>query len=152
MLANVARLACIAFALISCQADYATAEPRLTDVDQTIDRSRFDALVPKLLEEHRVAGVGIGVLRQGKLVWTAYYGQQAPSKRITSRTVFNAASVAKTITAETMLALAAKGLIDLDEPIAPYCVTSPSQNRPAVSAINPSPTTFPSLGFAELGV
>ena len=88
--------------------------------DQTLDQSRFDNLVPQLLRQHKVAGVGIGVIRRGQLVWMGYYGEQAPKVPVTHNTVFNMASVAKTVTAETMLALAAQGLIDLDEPIAPF--------------------------------
>jgi len=120
MLGKIIPVLCLAFLVASCQADRAVAEPVLIDKDDAIDRERFDAVVPGLLEEHRVAGVGIGIIRGGELVWTAYYGEQAPDVPVTDQTVFNAASVAKTVTAETMIALAAKGLIDLDEPISPY--------------------------------
>jgi len=113
-------LLCLVFLLTGCQPNHAIADPILISADQTIDRERFDAVVPSLLNEHQVAGVGIGVIRSGELVWTAYYGEQAPRVPVTEQTVFNTASVAKTVTAETMIALAAKGLIDLDEPIATY--------------------------------
>ncbi|MEL7129931.1 MAG: serine hydrolase domain-containing protein, partial [Pseudomonadota bacterium] len=83
-------------------------------------QSRLDALIPSLLAAEKAAGVGIAIIRDGELVWEGYYGQQGPNVPATARTVFNTASVAKTITAETLIALYAKGLIDLDEPIASY--------------------------------
>lgn len=85
---------------------------------------RLDALVPKLLREEKAAGVGVAVVRNGEVIWEGYYGEQAPSVPINDATVFNTASVAKTITAETMIALSAKDLIDLNEPISDY-VTHP---------------------------
>lgn len=82
--------------------------------------NRLDRTIPDLLAEEKVAGVGIAIIRTGELVWQAYYGEQSAGVPVTQATVFNTASVAKTITAETLIALSAKGIIDFDEPIAPY--------------------------------
>lgn len=106
--------------LSACQADISEAEPVRVDTADAITTAKFDNVVPGLLKEHKVAGVGIGIIRDGDLVWTGFYGEQGPGKAANPQTVFNTASVAKTITAETMIALAAKGLIDLDEPIVAY--------------------------------
>lgn len=76
--------------------------------------------VPGLLSEYHVAAAGVAIIEKGKVTWTGYYGEQSPGVPATARTVWNAASVAKTVTAETILALAAKGLISLDEPIHTY--------------------------------
>src|SRR5678815_288677 len=81
----------------------------------TFDATRMKALVPGLLKEEKAAGVGIAVLRNGAVTWTGYYGEEAPGIPVSEKTVFNTASVSKTLTAETLLALAAKGQIDLDE-------------------------------------
>lgn len=86
--------------------------------------ARLDAYVPNLITEERIAGVGIAVIRNGKLAWSGYYGKQGPGVPVTDKTVFNTGSVAKSIAAETFIALAGKGLIDLDERIAEY-VTHP---------------------------
>jgi CubicO group peptidase (beta-lactamase class C family) len=94
------------------------------------DHARFDATMPGFLAEYKAAGVGIGVIRDGVLVWQGYYGEQGPGIPVTARTVFNTASVAKTVTAETMIALAGKGLIDLDEPIYTYVQDPDLQNDP----------------------
>ena len=90
----------------------------------SFDPTRLNELLPPLLKEQKAAGVGIAVIRDGQLIWTGYYGERAPGIPVSEKTAFNTASVAKTLTAETLLALAAKGKIDLDEPIAGY-VSSP---------------------------
>ncbi len=94
------------------------------------DSRRMEALVPTLLKEEKAAGVGIAVLRDGRVLWTGYYGEQSPGIALSASTAFNTASVAKTITAETLLALAAKGEIDLDEPIARYVSNADLQDDP----------------------
>jgi len=82
--------------------------------------ARLDRFVPQLLREFHAAGAGVAIIDQGKVTWTGYYGEQGPGIPASAKTVFNVASVAKTLTAETLIALAAKGLISLDEPIYPY--------------------------------
>jgi len=82
--------------------------------------STLDAIMPRLIEENSVAGVGVAVIEDGETIWEGYYGEQGPGVPVTSDTAFNTGSVAKTIATETMLSLAARGLVDLDEPIAPY--------------------------------
>lgn len=77
----------------------------------------LDRYVPGLLSEYKVAGAGVAIIAKGEIAWTGYYGEQGPGVPATARTIWNSASVEKTVTAETMLALAAKGLISLDEPI-----------------------------------
>ncbi|MEO0883662.1 MAG: serine hydrolase domain-containing protein [Pseudomonadota bacterium] len=79
--------------------------------------ARIADRVPISLEEHKVAGVGIAVIEGAEIVWTGYFGEQGPNVSVNDKTVFNTASVAKTLTAETLIALASKDLIDLDEPI-----------------------------------
>lgn len=88
--------------------------------DKPTYAATLDTIVPRLIAENSIAGVGIAVIKQGRVTWEGYYGEQAPGVPVTRETAFNTASVAKTITAETMLSLAARGQIDLDEPIAPY--------------------------------
>ncbi len=78
------------------------------------------AHVPDLLRTHRAAGAGVAIIDDGAVIGTAYFGEQGPATAAGAATVFNTASVAKTIAAETLLALAAKDLLSLDEPIHGY--------------------------------
>ncbi|MCQ8183926.1 serine hydrolase domain-containing protein [Parvularcula maris] len=88
--------------------------------EPAFDGAVLDRLVPGLIEAQGVAGIGIAVVENGNLVWQGYYGEQAPGTPVTEKTAFNVASVAKVLTAETMLSLHEAGEIDLDEPISPY--------------------------------
>ncbi|MEO1406902.1 MAG: serine hydrolase domain-containing protein [Pseudomonadota bacterium] len=88
-----------------------------TGVDVWEGASRMSERVPDALVEHKVAGVGIAVIEDAEIVWTGYFGEQGPGVPASKATVFNTASVAKTLTAETLITLASKDLIDLDAPI-----------------------------------
>jgi CubicO group peptidase (beta-lactamase class C family) len=119
---TILRLAILVVSIRACQAPVGPtrrAAPRTS-----IRGAELDRRVPELLREHKVAGAGVAIIEHGAVVWTGYDGEQGPGVPATARTVFDTASVAKTVTAETVLALAAKGLLSLDEPIAGY-VTDP---------------------------
>lgn len=101
------------------------AEQNVAEVKQSqAYQKHLNELVPDLIAQQQVAGVGVAVIRNGKLDWSGYYGEQGPGVNVSEQTVFNTASVAKTITAETLIALEAKGLIDFDEPIAGHVSTA----------------------------
>ncbi len=78
--------------------------------------------VIQLMEAYKITGVGLGFIKNGVLIKTEYYGEQSPGIPVTDSTMFNVASVTKAITAEVFLRLAAKGEVDLDEPISNYYV------------------------------
>ncbi|WP_447726128.1 serine hydrolase domain-containing protein [Sphingomonas koreensis] len=84
--------------------------------------------MPGIVRDERIGGVGIVVVREGRIIWSGHYGEQSPGVPVTEDTAFNTASIAKTVTAETLLALAAQRRIDLDEPIVAY-VKSPDIDR-----------------------
>lgn len=75
-----------------------------------------------IVERHGIVTAGMGVLRGGELAWEGYFGEQAPGVPAGPETRFNVASITKTVAAETILRLAARGLLSLDEPMAPYWV------------------------------
>ncbi|MDQ3682297.1 MAG: beta-lactamase family protein, partial [Bacteroidota bacterium] len=83
---------------------------------------KLDNLVPLLLKEHKVPGVSLAVIRDGKVYWTKGYGMADKEKKIpvSSTTRFNIGSVSKTFTAFAVLMLAEKGMIDIDSPIHKY--------------------------------
>jgi len=103
----------------------------------SFDPTRINELLPPLLKDQKAAGVGIAVIRDGQVIWTGYYGEQAPGIPVSERTAFNTASVAKTLTAETLLALSAKEKIDLDEPIAGYVSNPDLQSDQRYALLTP---------------
>ncbi|MBZ6379290.1 MULTISPECIES: serine hydrolase domain-containing protein [Pacificimonas] len=78
------------------------------------------AKAEELVAQPGIAGIGIGVIEKGELVWTGYFGQQGPGIPVTEETMFNTASVAKTVITETVLRLVDQGRVSLDEPIAAH--------------------------------
>ncbi|MEM9669856.1 MAG: serine hydrolase domain-containing protein [Pseudomonadota bacterium] len=98
---------------------------------------RLAARVPDALAEYKVAGVGMAVIEEGKVALTAYYGEQGPEIPSSKDTVFNTASVAKTLTAETLIALASENLIDLDAPIASLVENEDLQTDPRFQKLTP---------------
>ena len=97
--------------------------PAVARLDAEMERR-----MPDILREEKIGGIGIVVIRGGRTVWAGHYGEQSPGVPVSEATAFNTASIAKTVTAETLLALARQGRIDLDQPIAPY-VRSPDLER-----------------------
>jgi CubicO group peptidase (beta-lactamase class C family) len=94
--------------------------PMAVAADLATRTEQLNREVPQLLKQYKVAGAGIAIIQAGKVQWTGYYGEQGPGVPASAKTVFNSASVAKTVTAETLLALASRSLISLDEPIYKY--------------------------------
>jgi CubicO group peptidase (beta-lactamase class C family) len=119
-------LACtllILCSLTSFPADARDVLPEGARLDTAMER-----WMPDIVRDERIGGVGIVVIRKGRIIWSGHYGEQSPGVPMTENTAFNTASIAKTVTAETLLALAAQRRIDLDEPIAAF-VKSPDIDR-----------------------
>lgn len=109
-----------AIALTACQHGAPASDTRSI---ATIDAERaaeVDQFMRDLMSRHGVLTAGVGVLSDGELVWAGYYGEQAPGTPATRETLFNVASLTKTVTAETVLRLAAADALSLDEPMSPY--------------------------------
>ena len=47
-----------------------------------VNLQALDLNVPLLIDEHRIAGLGIGVLQDGRLVWTGSWPRPSPQKRL----------------------------------------------------------------------
>jgi CubicO group peptidase (beta-lactamase class C family) len=82
----------------------------------------LDRAVIDVVAEHGIITAGIGLIDDGKLVWTGYFGEQEPGVPASQKTRFNVASITKTVAAETALRLVAAGKLDLDAPLAPHWV------------------------------
>lgn len=83
-------------------------------------KEQLEQRIPKMIAQYKVAGVGMAIIEGNQLKWSGYFGKQALDVPVNDKTMFNVASVAKTVTAETVLRLVDQGFIDLDEPIAKY--------------------------------
>jgi CubicO group peptidase (beta-lactamase class C family) len=85
-------------------------------------RQEIDSLVIQRIEEQRIPGYAISVIKDGRLIIHNAYGFQNLEQRrpATNQTAFGLASLTKTFTAFCLLTLADQGLIELDAPLDKY--------------------------------
>ena len=89
---------------------------------KTVETDSLDAKFELLMPEYGLATAAAGIIREGELVWTGYYGERVPGEQSDAETIFNVASVTKTVTTELALRMAARGDIQLDEPMSEYWI------------------------------
>jgi CubicO group peptidase (beta-lactamase class C family) len=82
----------------------------------------LDQVVARAMHVHGVPGASVAVVKNGEVAWARGYGLADPAQAlpVTAETVFDAASVAKPVSAWGIMALVEDGLIDLDAPISQY--------------------------------
>jgi len=89
---------------------------------QSAGDAQLDAVVERAMRQHNVPGASVAVIKNGELAWARGYGMadSAQGLPVTPDTVFNAASIAKPVTAWGIMKLVEDGLLDLDAPIEGY--------------------------------
>jgi CubicO group peptidase (beta-lactamase class C family) len=98
------------------------AEMRKPDIEaisseRAISLNRaFNALV----KTHNINTLGMAVIKHDQIVWQDYFGWQSPGVPASANTLFNVASLTKTVSAEAILRLVADGKLSLDEPMSDY--------------------------------
>ena len=107
----------------------------------------LDRPIDAILAAHGVQTAGIGVLRGGELAWAGYYGEQSPGIPATRETLFNVASVAKTVAAEAVLRLAAADTLSLDEPMSAYWLDPDLADDPRHELLTPRIALAHRTGF-----
>lgn len=76
--------------------------------------------IPKWLNKYDIPSVSVTSIKNGKIVWSKTFGIQNQNTKATDSTLYLSASIAKPMTAEIFLRLAAKGQVNLDESMADY--------------------------------
>ena len=90
-------------------------------VVKSLAQRQLDERMPAWLKAFDVTGVGTGYFENGKLAWTAFYGDQVPcGPAANDKTLYSIASLIKPITAEIILRLASAGRPSLDQSVEPY--------------------------------
>jgi CubicO group peptidase (beta-lactamase class C family) len=91
-----------------------TTDHDLTTPDHVEDVfSAIGDVVPTAQVGAHVPGVAVAVAQDGTVAWSRSFG-------VPDGTVFQAGSISKTVAAATVLALADRGLLDLDTPVSAY--------------------------------
>ncbi|HSY29382.1 MAG TPA: serine hydrolase, partial [Burkholderiaceae bacterium] len=89
-------------------------------------------MVNAWIKSKGIPALGLGVIRNGKLQEVRVYGELKQGAPAPLDTVFNVASVTKTVTSAVTLKLASQGLWDIDEPLAHYWIDPDVKNDPRV--------------------
>ena len=86
------------------------------------DEAALKVKVAEVLGHWPVAGLAVGVIRDGSLVWFHGHGvaDLASGTPVSEDTVFPIASVTKTVTTVAVMRLWERGLVDLDAPAGDY--------------------------------
>ena len=89
---------------------------------QSAGDPQLDAVVEKALRRHHVPGASVAVMANGTVAWAKGYGvaNLAEGTAVTPDTVFEAASVSKSLVAWGIMNLVEDGLVDLDAPVEQY--------------------------------
>ncbi|MEM6275041.1 MAG: serine hydrolase domain-containing protein [Myxococcota bacterium] len=87
-----------------------------------VGHTDLDRAVPRWLQESGVPAVSVAVIEDGRLSFSATYGEARPGVPADSHTVFNVASLTKPLVAEAVLRLASAGRLDLDAPLSEHWV------------------------------
>lgn len=93
-----------------------------SQVKKASNDPQFDVVIEKAMKIHEVPGVSVAVVKNGEVAWAKGYGMADPKQKlpVTNETVFEAASVSKTVTAWGIMKLAEDGMLDLDAPVERY--------------------------------
>lgn len=105
------------------------------------------ASLDAILHEYRIVTAGFGVVRNGELAWSHYYGEESPGAQADAATRFNVASITKTVVAETVLRIVDDGQLDLDEPLARYWIDPDIAGDPRRDALTARQVLDHTTGF-----
>jgi CubicO group peptidase (beta-lactamase class C family) len=87
-------------------------------------REAIDRRVPDLMSRYSVPGVSIALVDDGELVWSRGYGES-----IDDDSVFQVASISKTVTAWAVMNLVERGDVSLDSPVIDHVSWEPPPSR-----------------------
>lgn len=78
--------------------------------------------VPELMQQARVPGAAVAVVREGRVLWAGGFGVKSrqTGERVTENTVFAAASLSKPVFAYAALKMCERGELSLDLPLTSY--------------------------------
>jgi len=114
--------------------------------ESTLDE-KFAEIVPQWLEKYEVPAVGIGIIENGEIVFLKVYGELQKGIPAPDNTIFNVASITKTVTTMLTLKLVDKGQWDLDEPLSNYWIDPDIANSPYLNLLTTRHVLTHTTGF-----
>lgn len=141
------RLFVLTMLLSACASSQSPSTPATRTTADAAILKNLDARVPAWLAEYSVPSVAISYISDGAVQWTRVYGEQSPGVPATHRTLYNVASLAKPVFAETVVRLAAAGKVDLDESLASHWVDPDVATDPRHRMLTPRLALSHRTGF-----
>ncbi len=86
------------------------------------ERLSLDSDIESIRVQYGIATAGTAIIEDGHLVWSSYFGEENPGVPASKDTLFNVASITKTVTAELVMRLIEAKKLSLDERMAVYWV------------------------------
>jgi CubicO group peptidase (beta-lactamase class C family) len=111
----------------------------------------FERLIPQLMRENLIPGSSIALIRDGKLVWSRGFGIKSTDSKdpVDDETIFEAASISKTVFAYAILKLCDKGTLNLDTPLTKYVPWRFLEGDPRLDQITVRHILSHSTGFQD---
>ena len=108
--------------LCLCVTILATQLANAQSVSPAFEPRQFDRQITQLMDSARIPGLSIALIRANKILYSKGYGltKADSTQRVTSATIFEAASLSKPVFAYAVLQLVEQGLLDLDKPLYTY--------------------------------
>ncbi|MEL7046589.1 MAG: serine hydrolase domain-containing protein, partial [Pseudomonadota bacterium] len=97
----------------------------------------FCGLFRQLSEEYKLNTAGAALIRDGRVQWTCFAGEEATGVQASARTRFNVASITKVIVTEAILVEVGAGRLDLNESMAPWWTDPDLANDPRHERLTP---------------
>src|SRR5438105_10581781 len=85
--------------------------------------ANLEPLIGKILQEEKVPGLAIGIVKDGRLVYSRGFGVMRlgeSGRPVTPGTLFHMASITKPFVATSIMQLVEQGKLDLDAPVTKY--------------------------------
>ena len=131
----------------------ATRDRRIVDWDEPGDpfASRVSRLIPELMKEAQVPGCSIALIKNGRLLWRQGFGVKnaVTQEPVDVHTVFEAASISKTVFSYAVLKLAEQGVIGLDTPLTQYAAKLFLEGDPRLEQITARRVLSHTGGFQD---
>lgn len=100
-------------------------------------RSRVAQMLQSSLTDNDVPSASIAYIEDGKLAWRFAAGESEPGKRATPDTLYNIASMTKSIVAETVVRLSRSGAFSMDDSMAEAWVDPDLKDDPRHKLLTP---------------
>lgn len=104
---------------------------------------------PAWLAQHDVPSVAIAFIGDGRLAWSAAYGERAAGAPARVDTPYNVASLAKPVAAEVMLRAVSAGAASLDAPMSSHWIDPDIVDDPRRDALTLRTALLHQTGFAN---